>query len=47
MNLPYFFGIRHLSPAAAFHVRTLLDKLNRYHILKDIGVIQSILPMKR
>ena len=28
MNLPYFFGIRHLSPAAAFHMRTLLDKLN-------------------
>lgn len=27
MDLPYFFGIRHLSPTAAFHVRTLLDRL--------------------
>ena len=27
MSLPYFFGVRHLSPAAAFHMRTLLDRL--------------------
>lgn len=33
MSLPYFFGIRHLSPAAAFHVRTLLDKLKPKLIL--------------
>ena len=33
MDWPYFFGIRHLSPAAAFHVRTLLDKLNPKLIL--------------
>ncbi|MGM9992817.1 MAG: DUF5682 family protein [Candidatus Bruticola sp.] len=27
MSAPHFFGIRHLSPTAAFHVHTLLDQL--------------------
>ncbi|MGM9998327.1 MAG: DUF5682 family protein [Candidatus Bruticola sp.] len=33
MSSPYFFGIRHLSPAAAFHVRSLLDQLQPKLIL--------------